>query len=170
MTLPFTKLISDELAEVRRLIQKTIAAENKPVNELLQSLDSTGGKMLRPGLVLLSAKCCGPTSPQHIQIATIMEMLHLATLLHDDVIDHGQTRRHRQTLNALKGNSFAVLCGDYILTKIFKMCAELDKKTSAIIAETTTRICLGEMAQNIQMQNWDLSEDNYIDIIREKSA
>ncbi len=170
MALPFTKLISNELADVRRLIQKTAAAENKVVNGFLQSLDSTGGKMLRPGLVLLSAKCCGQINPQHIQAAAIMEMIHLATLLHDDVIDHGQKRRHRQTLNALKGNSFAVLCGDFVLTKIFKMCTELDKKTSAIIAETTTRICMGEMTQNIQMQNWDLSEDDYIDIIREKSA
>ena len=170
IVLPFTKLISNELADVCRLIQETVVTENKIVDELLQSLDSTGGKMLRPSLVLLSAKCCGKTTVQHIKIAAIMEMLHLATLLHDDVIDQGQKRRHRQTLNALKGNSFAVLCGDFVLTKIFKMCTELDKKISAVIAETTTRICLGEMAQNIQMQNWDLSEDDYVDIIREKSA
>jgi len=170
MALPFTKIISNELVDVRRLIQTTIKADDKSVDALLQSLDSTGGKMLRPALVLLSAKCCGQITPQHIHVAAIMEMLHLATLLHDDVIDQGQTRRHRQTLNALKGNSFAVLCGDFVLTKIFKMCTELNKTTSGIIAETTTRICLGEMAQNIQMQNWDLSEDEYIDIIREKSA
>ncbi|MHC4482701.1 MAG: polyprenyl synthetase family protein [Planctomycetota bacterium] len=105
-----------------------------------------------------------------MKLAAIVEMIHNATLLHDDVIDEGQRRRGEPTVNSLWGNESAVLLGDFLLSKVFKMCADLKPEVTRIIAATTLRICEGELRQIVQRQNWQLSESEYIDIITEKSA
>jgi octaprenyl-diphosphate synthase len=126
--------------------------------------------MVRPGLVLLSGGVTGKINDEHIHIAAIMEMIHNATLLHDDVIDDGQKRRGQATVNSLWGNESAVLLGDFLLSNVFKMCAELKPNTARVIAAAAGRTCEGELRQIAQKGNWQLGEAEYIDIITEKSA
>jgi len=169
---PAFGLIEDQLGQVKELIneQLTHSAKAEQTNRLLKYVNACSGKMIRPGLVLLSGMCCGGITDEHIRIAAIIEMMHNATLLHDDVIDEGQKRRGLPTVNNLWGNELAVLLGDFVLSQVFKMCAALEPKVTSIIAATAARTCEGEMRQIIERQNWQLSESEYIDIISEKSA
>jgi octaprenyl-diphosphate synthase len=140
------------------------------INRLLEYVGSRSGKMIRPGLVLLAGCCCGKITDEHIRIAAIVEMIHNATLLHDDVMDDGQSRRGQPTINSLWGNESAVLLGDFLLSRVFKICVQLEPQVAAVIASATIRICEGELRQVVQRRNWQLSESEYIDIITEKSA
>jgi geranylgeranyl pyrophosphate synthase len=128
------------------------------------------GKMLRPGLVLLAGRCFGPLTEEHIRVAAVMEMIHHATLLHDDVIDNGCKRGGVPTVNRLWGNESAVLLGDFVLSHVFQMTADLSPAASAIVARTAVRVCEGELRQTLQRRNWLLTEAQYLDIITEKSA
>ena len=165
-------LISSQLGRVRVLIdeQLSVPAGAGDIKPLLESVSTRRGKMLRPGLVLLAGGCCGRITEEHIRVAAIVEMIHNATLLHDDVIDEGQKRRGLPTINSLWGNESAVLLGDFLLSRAFKMCAELEPEVARVIAATAIRVCEGELRQVSQRQNWQLSESEYIDIITEKSA
>lgn len=207
-TVPSFKLINDELGQVKRLIDDRLAEASEPVSRLLRNISICSGKMIRPGLVLLSyhamregscpkgltANRAGNTekspgsrksatsggsavSENHrnthydaICVAAIVELIHNATLLHDDVIDGGQKRRGLPTVNSLCGNEFAVLLGDFLLSKAFKICAELGPEITNIVAGTAVRVCEGELRQVTERENWQLSESEYIDIITEKSA
>jgi octaprenyl-diphosphate synthase len=132
--------------------------------------------MIRPGLVLLSYRamsdvpCEKKTQNEAVRVAAIIEMIHNATLLHDDVIDEGQKRRGLPTINSLWGNETAVLLGDFLLSKVFKMCAESEPRVAKVIAAAAVRLCEGELRQVVQKQSWQLSESEYIEIITEKSA
>ncbi len=169
---PTFGLIEDQLDEVRRLIRRQLKAPVKaePTVGLLGYLKTRSGKMLRPGLVLLAGAAVGRITDQHVRIAAMVELIHNATLLHDDVIDEGQTRRGAPTVNNLWGNESAVLLGDLLLSHVFQMCAELEPRLIRIIATTAARTCEGELRQISARQNWQLSEAEYIDIITEKSA
>jgi len=173
------------LGQVRELLdeQLTVPAKAGDIKPLLERVSTHSGKMLRPGLVLLSyrvvrdASCekktqydIRNTQYEAIRVAAIVEMIHNATLLHDDVIDEGQKRRGLPTINSLWGNESAVLLGDFLLSRAFKMCAELEPQVARVIAATAIRVCEGELRQVSQRQNWQLSESEYIDIITEKSA
>ena len=169
---PAFRLIDSQLSRVKALIneQLTSPAGAGDVNRLLKHVRGRSGKMIRPGLVLLAGGCCGKITDEHIQVAAIVEMIHCATLLHDDVIDEGQKRRGRPTINNLWGNESAVLLGDFLLGRVFEMCAELGPPVAKVIAGVAVRVCEGELRQIIQRQNWQLSESEYIDVITEKSA
>ena len=169
---PAFRLIDSQLSRVKELIneQLTSPAGAGDVNRLLKHVRGRSGKMIRPGLVLLAGGCCGKITDEHIQVAAIVEMIHCATLLHDDVIDEGQKRRGRPTINNLWGNEAAVLLGDFLLGRVFEMCAELGPPVAKVIAGVAVRVCEGELRQIIQRQNWQLSESEYIDVITEKSA
>lgn len=178
------RLIDDELGQVKELINEQLAGCSEPVSRLLGTFSSCSGKMLRPGLVLLSYRVmrdgsCVKRNKQYdtrnthdelIRIAAVIEMIHNAALLHDDVIDEGQKRRGLPTVNSLWGNESAVLLGDFLLSRVFKMCAELKPQFQKVIAATVVRTCEGELSQIIQRRNWQLSESEYIEIITEKSA
>lgn len=166
------RLINDELGQVKELINEQLLCcpDKIGVRRLVEHLNSCGGKMIRPGLVLLAGGAVGKITDKHIRIAAIMEMIHNATLLHDDVIDEGQRRRGRATVNSLWGNESAVLLGDFLLSKVFKMCADLEPQVVKIIATAAARTCEGELRQIAQRENWQLNEMEYIDIITEKSA
>jgi octaprenyl-diphosphate synthase len=166
------RLISDKLCQVKELINEQLLCcpDKIGLGRLLKHLESCGGKMIRPGLVLLSGGAVGKITGQHIRIAAIMEMIHNATLLHDDVIDEGQRRRGQETVNSLWGNESAVLLGDFLLSNVFKMCADLQPELVKIIATAAGRTCEGELRQIAQRENWRLSETEYLDIITEKSA
>ncbi len=170
--IPAFRLIDSQLSRVKGLIneQLTSPAEACDVNRLLKHVRGRSGKMIRPGLVLLAGGCCGKITDEHIRVAAIVEMIHNATLLHDDVIDEGQKRRGLPTINNLWGNEAAVLLGDFLLGRVFEMSAELGPQVAKIIAAVAVRVCEGELRQIIQRQNWQLSESEYIDVITEKSA
>lgn len=170
--LPAFKLIDDQLQKVKKLIneQLTASAKTTTVRQLLEYINTRSGKMIRPGLVLLAGNAVGQISDEHIHIAAIIEMVHNATLLHDDVIDDGQKRRGQPTINSLQGNESAVLLGDFLLSRAIKMCTKLEQQIAKEIAATAARVCEGELRQIGERQNWQLSETQYIDIITEKSA
>jgi len=169
---PAFRLIDSQLNRVKELIneQLTGPAEARDINRLLEHLRCRSGKMIRPGLVLLAGSCCGKITNEHILVAAIIEMIHNATLLHDDVIDEGQKRHGRPTANSLWGNETAVLLGDLLLGRVLKMCAGLEMQVAKMIAGAAVRVCEGELRQIIQRRNCQLSESEYIDVITEKSA
>src|SRR4030042_154095 len=156
------ELISDELRRGKEVIDEQLAGADEPTKQLLGAFGKNGGKMIRPALVLLSGRACGKVTDGHTHVAAIIEMIHNATLLPDDVIDEGKTRRGFETIKSLWGNEGAVLLGDFMLSKVFGMCASLDKQVMEIISETTMRTCEGELRQITQRINWRLSEAEYI--------
>ncbi len=170
--IPAFRLIDSQLSRVKALINEQLTSPTGAgdVNRLLEHVRGRSGKMIRPGLVLLAGGCCGKITDEHILVAAIVEMIHCATLLHDDVIDEGQKRRGRPTINNLWGNEAAVLLGDFLLGRVFEMCTELGTPMAKLIAGVAVRVCEGELRQIIQRQNWQLSESEYIDVITEKSA
>jgi octaprenyl-diphosphate synthase len=167
------KVIDSELAGVQELIISYLRGDSSNgICDLISPVcDSVfSGKMIRPALVLLSGSACGKITDEHIRVAAIVEMIHNATLIHDDVIDEGFKRRGAATINKLWGNESAVLLGDFLLSRVFGACADLEPQTSRIIAEAAGRTCEGELRQIMQRQNRQLTESEYIDIITEKTA
>ena len=164
-------LITGELTQVGQVIDKQLtAAPDSPALASLLDNFQTSGKMLRPALVLLSGRLCGKITEDHIRVAAIIEIIHSATLLHDDVIDEGQQRRGRPTINRLRGNESAVLLGDFLLTRVFDMCADQQPKITKLIAAAVSQTCIGELNQIAQRQNWLLTEQDYIGLIADKTA
>lgn len=169
--IPSFRPIDSELSQVHDLIRRSLTGHAVgELSPLLDHLVARSGKMLRPGMVLLAGKCFGPLTDQHIRVAAIVEMIHDATLLHDDVIDEGHKRRGVPTVNCLWGNESAVLLGDLVLSQVFRMAADLEAPSARIVGQTAVRVCEGELRQVIQRSNWRLSEAEYIDIITDKSA
>jgi octaprenyl-diphosphate synthase len=170
--IPSFELIARQLDEVKEFIKRWLTAPPKAaaINQLLEHLHSCSGKMIRPGLVLLSGAAAGKVTQKHVQIAAIVETIHNATLLHDDVIDEGRQRRGAPTINHLWGNESAVLLGDFLLGQVFKMCANLEPNITNIIATTAVRTCEGELRQVVERKNLHLTEAEYVDIITDKSA
>jgi octaprenyl-diphosphate synthase len=169
---PAFKLIEDSLDRVRDLINAnlTVPVNVEEISRLIEYMNARSGKMLRPGLVLLAGGAVGQITDGHIRVAAIMEMIHNATLLHDDVIDEGQKRRGMPTINKLWGNESAVILGDFLLSRVFKMCSDLDRQINNMIASIAAQTCEGELRQVIPRSNRQLNEAEYIDIITEKSA
>ena len=165
-------LIDSHLKRAKTLIheQMTGPAEAGDMNQLLEHMNCRSSEMIRPGLVLLAGKCCGKITDEHIRVAAIIEIIHNATLLHDDVIDKGQKRHNRSSINNSYGNENSVLLGDFLLGRVFQMCAGLKPQVNEVIAAAAVRICEGQLRQIAQRRNWQLSESEYIDVITEKSA
>lgn len=170
--IPPFRLIDAPLRQVRDLICRSLTAA-PPAGELspfLEHLLAHSGKMLRPGLLLLAGRCFGPLTGEHLGVSAVVEMIHHATLLHDDVIDDGRTRRGAPTANCLWGNESAVLLGDFVLSQVFRMVSDFEPAVARVVAQTAVRVCEGELRQVMQKGNWRLTEAQYIDIITEKSA
>lgn len=169
---PALDLISDALGQVRAVMQNRLqeAAAEPDLDMLLEHLDLVQGKMLRPAMVLLSGMAFREIDEAHVKAAAIMEMIHLATLLHDDVLDLSEVRRRHPTVNALWGNEPAVLMGDFILTVVFGMCTELPPEVAKIIAWTASRVCKGELRQSLRQGDWSVSVQEYLSIVEDKTA
>jgi len=165
-------MIAPYLGRASDLIHGSLAAPELAgeLAPLLEHFAAHSGKMIRPGLLLLGGACLGPVTDEHVRVAAMVEMIHDATLLHDDVMDDGQTRRGAPTVNRLWGNESAVLLGDFVLSRVFRMAAGLDPPIGRVVAETAVRVCEGELRQVAQKQNWQLTEDEYVSIITDKSA
>lgn len=163
--------IAPDLEQVRERIRCVLTEAVWPVGDLLSQLDLGGGKMLRPAMTLLAGRCVGSAGSAHIDLAAMVEMIHLASLLHDDVIDQAQTRRGRRSANALWGNTQAVLLGDFVLSKAFALGAELHlPEASGILCQTAEAICTGEIRQNLQKGDWTITEADYLAVIEAKTA
>jgi octaprenyl-diphosphate synthase len=127
--------------------------------------------MLRPALLLLSARACGRVTDEHHVLAAVVEMVHMATLVHDDVLDDAEIRRGCRTLNRLEGNEAAILLGDYLISHAFHLCSSLDSQfASRTIGATTNTVCEGELMQIHHRGNNDLTVDQYLQIITRKTA
>jgi len=163
--------VNQELKQVRSFINHQIKLNgDDAVAGLVKGLRSFRGKMIRPAILLLSGKCFGRITSQHIKAAAAAEMLHNATLLHDDVIDDGSVRRGMPTINSLYGNEKAVLLGDFLLSKMLLLCNGLEPEINKNFASATYSLCRGELTQTANKRNFKLSEKEYIKIITEKTA
>jgi len=170
--IPSFALIAPHLEQASDLIDRSLAASTsaRELAPLLNHFLARSGKMIRPALVLLAGSCFGRITDEHVQVAAMVEMIHDATLLHDDVLDDGQTRRGVPTINRVWGNESAVLLGDFVLSRVFRMAAGLEPPVAKVVAETAVRVCEGELRQVAQKRNWQLTEDEYTSIITDKSA
>jgi len=163
--------IHAEIAEAEKIFQQELRSKFPFVQNLVDHCGDYQGKRLRPALLLLTAKACGAITPAHPVLAAVVEMIHTATLVHDDVLDEAVVRRHAATVNAEWGNETAVLMGDYLFTHAFHLAASLDSTLACRwIGEATNRVCEGEMLQVHHRGNLDLDEATYFSIIEGKTA
>lgn len=163
--------IGNDLAIVARIFDKELAGELPFLGDLCDTVRSYRGKMLRPALLLLSARASGHLTPAHRTLAAVIEMVHMATLVHDDVLDEGDKRRRQPTVNSIAGNVAAVLVGDYLISHAFHLCSGLRSgHASRRIGATTNTVCEGELLQNHWRGRYDLSESDYLEIIRRKTG
>lgn len=164
-------LIAEDLSQVVRVFDEEIHSDVRVVNELTGRLRGYRGKLLRPQLLLLSGRAAGHIRRDHIVLAAVVEMVHMATLVHDDVLDEAEVRRRGPTVNRLAGNEGAVLLGDYLISHAYHLCSSLGSpRASRRIAAATNTVCEGELMQIAQRGNWALSEGEYLEIIRRKTA
>ena len=166
-----TDCIRPQLQAVDRLFQEELTSRIPCVNTLVKHVSRFRGKMLRPCLVLLSGQACGELTGAHNVIATVVEMVHMATLVHDDVLDDAELRRKGATINHLRGNEAAVLLGDFLISHSYHLCSSLESQhASRSIGRTTNEVCEGELLQIDNRNNLDLSEETYLQIITLKTA
>ena len=170
--IPPLEIVAGPLGRVRSMMAAEFTGEvlSSPLRPLIDHVLGASGKMIRPGLVLVSGLGCGRLTEQHVLAAAIMEMIHQATLLHDDVLDGADTRRGRPSPNHLWGNTAAVLLGDLVLSRVLRRCADLRPEVARVVADMACRVCRGELGQTLQRANWQISEQEYLDIIADKSA
>ncbi len=163
--------IAAEMQAVNELFDVELRSDLPCVNILTKHIARFRGKMLRPTLVFLCGKAIGELTPAHITIATVVEMVHMATLVHDDVLDEADMRRRGATINHLKGNEAAVMLGDYLISHSYHLCSSLNDQSAArVIARTTNQVCEGELLQLSNRDNLDLDEETYVTIVSRKTA
>ncbi len=163
--------VSTELQRVEELLSSELQSDTPLVDELLKYGCLLNGKRMRPALLLLSAKAVGEITDDHITLAAVVEMIHTATLVHDDVLDEATVRRHLATVNARWDNKVSVLLGDYLFTHAFHLASRTGSATACeTIGAATNKVCEGELWQIGQRANFDLSEDEYLRIIGAKTA
>ena len=164
-------LVAEDFAAVNALIPRQLTSDVALVEEIGHHIVESGGKRLRPLLVLLGARCCDYQGDDHVRLATIIEFLHTATLLHDDVVDHSALRRGRATANALWGNPPSVLVGDFLYSRAFQLMVDLDSMDiMAILSDATNTIAEGEVLQLSNVGDCSLNESEYMEVIRCKTA
>lgn len=163
--------IFDDLLSAQHIFDRELISDLPFVNELCATIRTYRGKMLRPALLLLAAKACGGVSKSHHTLAAVIEMVHVATLVHDDVLDEADERRRQPTVGAMAGNTAAVLVGDYLISHAFHLCSILDDHYALRrIGQTTNTVCEGELLQNVQRVRCDLTEGEYFDINQRKTG
>jgi octaprenyl-diphosphate synthase len=164
--------VAAELAQVESLLKSELKSEHPYVDELVGYGCLLGGKRLRPSLLLLAAKAVGgPVTQEHLTLATVVEMIHTATLVHDDVLDEALMRRHLATVNARWDNEASVLLGDFLFTHAFYLASTLDSVLGCrLIGRATNIVCEGELRQKGSRGNFHLTEFEYLGIIEAKTA
>ena len=164
-------LCQPDMRAVDQVIQQRLSSDVALVNQLSHYIINSGGKRLRPLLVLLSANSYGYQGDTHHLLAAIIEFIHTATLLHDDVVDESELRRGNETANALFGNAASVLVGDFLYSRAFEMMVDVDDmRVMQILAKTTNVIAEGEVMQLMNVHDAATSEEKYLEVIYYKTA
>lgn len=175
--LPVQGIVAEALGRVARRFDEQLACDLPPVRALCEHVERYRGKMLRPTLVLL----CGlATRPQgepmevrddHVTLAAVAEMVHMATLVHDDVLDEADTRRRGATVNRLRGNEAAVILGDYLIASAFHLCSRVDSREPAlIVGRASMDMAAGELLQLHNREVYSIDEPTYFEIVRRKTG
>ena len=163
--------VASDLEEVERILSQTLKSRYAQVQPVVDHVRHYRGKRLRPVLLLLTARACGKVTPAHHVLGAVVEMIHTATLVHDDVLDGASVRRHVPTVNADWGVHNSVLLGDYLFTHAFHLASTLDDvRACRLIGKATNRVCEGELCQGLERGNLDLTEAAYFDVIDGKTA
>lgn len=171
-------LLGEALVGVERRFDAQLQTDLPPVRTLVEHVERYRGKMLRPAMTALwGLAAAGPgagreaITPQHEVVGAVIEMIHLATLVHDDVLDEAETRRGGETVNRLVGNEAAVILGDYLISSAFHLCSQLDtQRVALLIGEITTRVCEGELLQLHHRDDFSVDEPTYYEIVERKTA
>lgn len=164
-------LARDDMAAVDRLISKSLASDVTLVSQVSEYIVTSGGKRLRPMIVLLASRALGYDGVQHHRAAAIVEFIHTATLLHDDVVDSSNRRRGKDSANAVFGNQASVLVGDFLYSRAFQMMVDIDSmRVMHILADATNTIAAGEVMQLMNVHDPDVTEDAYRQVIYRKTA
>jgi len=164
-------VIADDVNAVNQVIVDRLESQIPLINQISQYITSSGGKRLRPLVCLLSARACDYQGQQHCDVAAVVEFLHTATLLHDDVVDESKLRRGKQTANAKWDNAPSVLVGDFLLSRAFHMLVGLGNlRVLEVVSTATNTIAEGEVMQLINCNDPDTDEHRYMDVIRSKTA
>jgi octaprenyl-diphosphate synthase len=164
-------LIADDMARVNACIQERLQSEVVLINQIGHYIVNSGGKRLRPILHLLASRALNYHGPDHIECAALIEFIHTATLLHDDVVDASDLRRGHDTANAVWGNEASVLVGDFLYSRAFQMMVTInDMRVMAILADATNTIAEGEVQQLLNVHDADTSEERYLHVIHSKTA
>ena len=164
-------LAHDDMRAVDRLISVSLESDVALVSQVSEYIVMSGGKRLRPMIVLLAARAFGYDGPQHVRAAAIIEFIHTATLLHDDVVDSSSRRRGRDSANTVFGNQASVLVGDFLYSRAFQMMVDIDSmRVMQILADATNTIAAGEVMQLMNVHDPDTTEEAYQQVIYRKTA
>jgi len=168
---PVQRLIADEMLAVDEVIRDRLHSDVALIRQIAEYIINSGGKRLRPALVLLAAGACGYSGTAHYSLAAIVEFIHTATLLHDDVVDGSELRRGRASANSLFGNPASVLVGDFLYSRAFQMMVGLDDmRVMRVLADATNTIAEGEVLQLLNCHDPDVAEQDYLHVIHCKTA
>jgi octaprenyl-diphosphate synthase len=180
---PVMRVLDEAVGGVERVFDGALRSDLPPVQRLVEHVETYRGKMLRPQLVILSAMAAPPSdlapgssclTDAHLTIAAVCEMIHMATLVHDDVLDEADVRRKGATVNRLHGNEAAVILGDYLFSSAYRLCStlagEVGRQASLLIGQTGMTLCAGELLQLHHRQNLSLDERTYFRIVEQKTA
>ncbi len=171
---PLEEIISLSAADMKRVdscIQDSLKSDVVLINQIANYIVASGGKRLRPMLLTLSAHACGYQGQNHIPLAAIIEFIHTATLLHDDVVDESDLRRGQQSAHAVWGNAASVLVGDFLYSRSFQMMVGLDSmRVMEVLADTTNTIAEGEVQQLLNMGDPEVNQLRYMQVIENKTA
>ncbi|HXX84997.1 MAG TPA: polyprenyl synthetase family protein [Casimicrobiaceae bacterium] len=164
-------VLHDDLQAVDRVLRQALQSDVVLIGQIAEHIIAGGGKRLRPALLMLTAQACGYKGSHHHTLAAVIEMIHTATLLHDDVVDESAMRRGHATANATFGNAASVLVGDFVYSRAFQLMVTLDDmRVMQILSDATNVIAEGEVLQLLNAGNPDVDEDRYLDVIRRKTA
>ena len=159
------------MLEVEERLTTDLSSKHEKIAEIILHVSRYKGKRFRPALLLLSAQSCGKLVPQHLDLAVVVELVHIATLIHDDIIDEATVRRHVPSVNSIWGREISILLGDYIWSRGFTILASMDSQLSTyIMSQTVNVMCEGELVQLQRRYDLSLTEEEYMDIIERKTA
>jgi octaprenyl-diphosphate synthase len=163
--------IADDMQQVDVVVRQSLSSQVPLINQISEYIIHSGGKRLRPALVLMAGDLAGGVTPAHHQLAVIIEFIHTATLLHDDVVDASDLRRGKSTANHVYGNPASVLVGDFLYSRAFQMMVRLQTmRVMEILADATNIISEGEVLQLLNVRNIGVSEQDYLQVIHFKTA
>lgn len=168
---PLRAPVSEDLEALDGLIRRRLGSDVVLIRQVAEYIIAAGGKRLRPLLLLLSARACGYAGHDHVELAAVVEFIHTATLLHDDVVDESQLRRGRKTANASFGNAASVLVGDFLYSRAFQMMVDVGSlRVMQVLADATNTIAEGEVLQLLNINNADTTLEAYLEVVRRKTA